>query len=270
LIVLIDFFYRILVRVIKTFYLKVFFRNLPKINIWTEWAEIDNYLGVLSTDPYFKRFRRNKILMDTMDYQRIDAHGSSIRLKNDGILEPKLGRPIKPFSVGNSLNSGHQYRHLLAWMSTTSLNLNSIERIVEFGGGYGCMRWLVSHLAFNGQYSIVDNSGIQQLQKRYLKEVVTDSQLENTNWVNVIEDLKPELEKNNLFIALWSLSETPTEFMKKTLSQLDKSNCHFLIAFQHDFHGRKNIEFFEDVFVSATRSEIKDISGKIHSTYIFR
>jgi len=270
LIILIDYLYRILVKVAKICYLKLFFRNLPKINTWTEWTEIDNYFGVLSTDPYFKRFRRNRILMDTMDYQRFDARKSSIHLKNSGVLEPKVGRPVKPFLLRNSLNSGHQYRHLLAWMSTTSLNLNSIERIVEFGGGYGCMRWLVSQLGFNGTYSIVDNSGIQKLQQRYLKEVGTYSQLENTNWVNTIEDLNPNLEKNDLFIALWSLSETPTEFMKNALSKLDKSNCHLLIAFQHDFHGRKNTEFFENIFKSATRSEIKDVAGEIHSTYIFR
>jgi hypothetical protein len=270
LIILIDYFYRILIKVVKIFYLKSFFRSLPKINAWTEWTEIDNYFGVLSTDPYFKRFRRNRILMDTMDYQRFDARKSSIHLKNSGVLEPKVGRPIKPFLLRNSLNSGHQYRHLLAWERSTSLNLNSIERIVEFGGGYGCMRWLVSNLGFNGKYSIVDNPGIQKLQQRYLKEVGTFSQLQNTTWVHTLEDLSSDLEEHDLFIALWSLSETPTEFMKEILSRLDKSNCHLLIAFQHDFHGRENTEFFENVFKSTKRSEIKDVSGKMHSTYIFK
>jgi hypothetical protein len=270
LIVLIDFFYRVLVKVFKIFYLKIFFGNLPKVHSWTEWAEIDTYFGVLSTDPYFKRFRRNRIFLDTMDYQGFDAYKSSMQLKECGILESKVGQPIKPFLLRNSLNSGHQYRHLLAWEGSTSLNLNSIERIVEFGGGYGCMRWLISNLGFRGKYSIVDNPGIQKLQQRYLKEVDTFTQLENTTWINTLADLSPDLEETDLFIALWSLSETPTEFMKETLSRLDKSNCHLLIAFQHSFHGRKNTEFFENIFKSAKRSGIKDVSGKIHSAYIFR
>ena len=270
MIILVDYLYRILVKVVKIFYLNLFFRNIPKVTAWAEWTEIDNYFGILSTDPYFKRFRRNRMLIDTMDYQRFDARKSSIHLKKIGVLEPKVGRPIKPFLLRNSLNSGHQYRHLLAWMSTTSLNLNSVERVVEFGGGYGCMRWLVSQLGFNGTYSIVDNSGIQKLQKRYLKEVGVNSKLENTFWVNRIEDLNPNLEKNDLFIALWSLSETPVEFMKNALSQLDRSNCHLLIAFQHEFHGRKNTEFFDSLFKSATKTEIRDATGIIHSTYIFR
>jgi hypothetical protein len=47
--------------------------------------------------------------MDAMDYQKIDARRSSMLLKNSGVLGRKVGRPIEPFLLRNSLNSGHQY-----------------------------------------------------------------------------------------------------------------------------------------------------------------
>jgi hypothetical protein len=266
----ISFIYRLNVKTKKVIFNLVYFRALPKISIWTNWNEIDNYFGQLSEDPYFKNFRKNKLLIETMDYQKLDAKDFSKSLKRAGILEPKIGNPIKPLFLRNSLNSGHQYRHLINWARHTNSNIESMQRIVEFGGGYGCMRWLINEHKFFGQYEIIDNNGMQSLQKKYLKASIKNENFEKTKWNLKLNSLDPVLSNGDLFIAMWSVSETPTEMLIETLNILEKSSCRLLLAFQHDFNGRNNSELFDQYFKGAIRKKIAYPLNELHSTYIFR
>ena len=148
----------------------IYFRSLRKVGDWSEWAEIDKFFGELSADPYFKNFRRHRLLIQTMDYQGFESMKYSKTLTRMDVKESNIGRPLRPLFLRNSLNLGHQYKHMNNWMESTGIDLYSINRIVEFGGGYGSMRWLVNELGFKNNYVIVDNEGIKQLQSRYLKE----------------------------------------------------------------------------------------------------
>jgi hypothetical protein len=155
-------------------------------------------------------------------------------------------------------------------METTGIDLNSINRIVEFGGGYGSMRWLVSELGFKNNYVIVDNEGIKQLQSRYLKESLGEEVFSQTVWKNSVDMIDPKLNSNDLFVALWSLSETPDAMMQMWINEVNNSNSHLLIAYQHNFHGRDNSAFFESKFTSAVEKPVVGLSGGSTSTYIFK
>ena len=263
-------FYRLRLKLNKFISNYLYFKNLPNPNNWSQWSEIDNQFKLLSQPKYFRNFRRNVLLLETMEYKNFDAQFYSKKLNKMGIKEPKFGRPIKPLFSRNSLNSGHQYRHLLNFSITTELNLLNFSRVIEFGGGYGCMRWLLSQLNHKGEYTIIDNSGVSKLQQRYLEASVSTIDFLSTNWIKSINELETGLRKQDLFIALWSLSEVPTELMLQVLSVLENSESRLLIAFQNTYNGRNNYEYFNQFFHSAARIPISYPEGNLHSTYIIR
>jgi putative sugar O-methyltransferase len=265
-----DLFYRPKLKFLKLVSEMLHFRKFPKKSSWTKWNEIDNYFSLLSTDLYFSNFRRSNLLIETMDYQNLDAKNYSKLLNLAGYKEPRTGKPIKPFMVRNSLNAGHQYRHIINYIKVMNIEVNSFKRIVEFGGGYGCMRWLISNLVPEARYEIIDNPGIKTLQERYLRSSLNPLDFAQTNWNLTINDLKPRLNSSDLFIGLWSVSETPTDLMVEILETLEKNSCNLLLAFQHDFNGRDNRDFFNRYFKFAKRKEISYPTGNLHSTYIFR
>lgn len=248
----------------------IYFRPLSKVSKWAEWNEIDKFFCELSADPYFRNFRRHQLLIQTMDYQGLESFAFSRTLVKIGIKEPSTGRPIKPLFLRNSLNLGHQYKHIKNWSEATGIDIKSINRIVEFGGGYGCMRWLVSALGYNKKYVIIDNDGIKELQYRYLNENLNESNYELTTWEKSLDNLEPKLNSNDLFIALWSLSETPKKLMQYLIDEVRKSNCHILIGYQHDFHGRSNAGFFKSKFANTAYLPVFGLSGNSTSTYIFK
>jgi hypothetical protein len=265
-----DLFYRPKLKLLRKISKNFYFQKFPERTAWTKWSEIDSNFGLLSSDLYFNKFRRCKLLIETMDYQNLDAKKYSKLLKSSGFKEPKFGSPIKPFMLRNSLNAGHQYKHIIKYTKSTNININSHKRIIEFGGGYGCMRWLISKHNYKGQYEIVENPGIRNLQERYLRLSLTPLDFERTNWNQTIKDLVPNLKSDDLFIGLWSVSETPTEVMLEILESLEITQCHLLLAFQHNFNGRDNRSYFDKYFKSALREEIAYPANNFHSTYIFR
>ena len=246
------------------------FRKFPKSSKWTKWDEIDTHFSLLSTELYFSKFRRSKLLIETMDYQNLDAKNFSKLLKLAGFKEPKTGKPIKPFMLRNSLNAGHQYRHITNYIESTGIDIKSFKRIVEFGGGYGCMRWLISNFVPEATYEIIENPGIKMLQEEYLRSSLDSLAFAQTNWNLTMNDLKPKINSEDLFIGLWSVSETPTDLMIDILETLERNSCNLLLAFQHDFNGRDNSAHFNNYFKTAKRKEISYPAGNLHSTYIFR
>lgn len=263
-----EFIYRLYLKIRKKISTVIYFKSLRKVSNWAEWTEIDKLFGELSTDPYFKNFRRHRLIIQTMDYQGFASMKYSKSLSRIGVKESMIGRPFRPLFLKNSLNLGHQYKHLLNWFEAIGTDLSSINRIIEFGGGFGSMRWLVHELGFKKNYVIVDNEGIKQLQLRYIKESLGEEIFRQTVWKNSNELM--DLNLNDLFVALWSLSETPEVMMQMIIKEVNNSGSHLLIAYQHNFHGRNNSAFFESKFTSAVEKPVIGLSDGSASTYIFR
>jgi hypothetical protein len=211
---------------------------------WDSWEEIDSHFSRLSQQDKISRFRRSGLVLETMDYQGSDARPFSKELARIGVIENPLGRPLKPLTYVNSLNLGRQYQHLNMWSSQPHHRLQKVKRIVEFGGGFGMMCWLVYQLGYTGTYFIVDNKGTTSLQKNYLKSTLTNEQYSKVEWCANLGALSPQLKKEDLFIALWSTSETPDHVLNSTLQELEMVAPQLLLAFQDSFKGRDNLNIF--------------------------
>lgn len=225
---------------------------------WKTWAEIDQEFAKLARSKEMKGFRRSALVLETMEYQRMDAGIFSKELQVKGVIENRLGMPLKPFGYTNSLNLGHQYRHLKRWSDNPEAELLELSRIVEFGAGFGMMCWLVFQLGFDKEYVIVDNGGTSLLQKKYLEETLAKDQFEKVRWVNAVEALTPPLAPTDLFIAMWSASETPDTIFEKVLLELQERKPRLLFAYQEEFKGRKNPEFIKRFSIQGSIAKVEN------------
>lgn len=148
----------------------------------------------------------------------------------------------------------------------TEVRVNSMCFIFEFGGGYGSMCRLFHNLGFNGKYVIFDLPGFSALQQFFLRSVgikvhSVDSFKTAEGGVVCISDLEILGEilsyveaSNSMFIATWSISETPINLRDSILPLISQFKA-FLIAYQNQFGEVNNLDFFRSW--RETQSEIE-------------
>ena len=115
---------------------------------------------------------------------------------------------------------------------------------------------LISPSSNGGKYIIFDLPYFSALQEYYLKSVgiktVTNfkDKCNGTLFLTDINDLCKQIKSvenlspNSLFLANWSLSETPLEVREKIIPLI--ANFHnILIAYQSTFMELNNVEYFE-------------------------
>lgn len=166
------------------------------------------------------------------------------------LVEDKVGNPVKyflyPDSSGNRIN--HVY-HLSVLEKYLNLNLKDINYILEFGGGYGCMARIFFKINRKIKYLIFDTKLVNLLQYYYLKQnsmKVGFSKNDQFELINEYKKLNHQKKKNSLFIANWSLSETPIPFRKKFLKNINNYH-YFMIAFQEYFEEINNKKYFNQL-----------------------
>ena len=163
------------------------------------------------------------------------------------LVEDNVGNPVKYFlysdSSGNRIN--HVY-HLSLLEKYSNINLKDINYVLEFGGGYGCMARIFFKINRKIKYLIFDTKLVNLLQYYYLKQnlmKVGFSKNDQFELINKYKKLNPEKKKNSLFIANWSLSETPIFFRKRFLKNINNYD-YFFIAFQEYFEEINNKKYF--------------------------
>jgi hypothetical protein len=183
-----------------------------------------------------------------------------------------------PFIQGTMLADGapylpHEAKHvLLRSMDATTIHhiyhlnrfseftgdetgVGAYKAIVEFGGGYGNMCRIVSELNFKGRYTLVDLPEFLDLQRHYLEN---ECGIYSTEFSELIPD---EIKPGTLFIATWSLSEIPI---------LCRASVDFaafdsiLIAFQKDFEGIDNLDYFVEIEKSLQNSHLCQLTPIEH------
>jgi hypothetical protein len=174
------------------------------------------------------------------------------------IKEVKAGEPTLytgyPESSGNLIH--HAY-HIAKFENNTGVKVSDMKVIFEFGGGYGNMYRLVNNLGFKGKYIIFDFPAFSALQEYFIKSVglnvlnVNNFASSNSGvlCISNLPDLKDAISqyvdiKGTMFLASWSISETPIPFRESILSLVTKFT-NFLIAYQGKFEDNDNIEFFK-------------------------
>lgn len=232
------------------------------------WKQNINDLRELVLTDNPREFLRWDVISGTMfvgneDY--VVTELNHLRRKADwkqrwekAIEEVETGFPISfnkfPQSSGNLIH--HAY-HVSQLEEKTGVALDQIDFVCEFGGGYGCMCKLFHNLGFNGKYVIYDFPHFSALQEYYLKTVgITVHAFDNfqsektgvalVSDIDALKDILSTYEdySNSLFVAMWSISETPLH-IKNSILPLVSHFDSILIAYQDKFGGMDNIKYFE-------------------------
>jgi putative sugar O-methyltransferase len=199
------------------------------------------------------------VIRMTMFYGDTNTHEIDTLLMDNKIIDKKL---LTEDSVGNptpyylylssSTNLIHHLYSLQKLLTHTSIRLNELQYVVEFGGGYGSFCRLTYRAGFQGQYTIFDLPLFSHLQHFYLS-LLPENFTINIGKVNKAAQINLQhneydnsnVKKPNLFVALWSLSETPLEIRKKFLEQIGNPS-YILIGYQHNFFLLDNTAFFAE------------------------
>ncbi len=164
------------------------------------------------------------------------------------IKEDHIGNPIRYFlyleSSGNRINHGY---HL--YILEKELNIyikKEIKSVFEFGGGYGCMARIFSKINKRIKFTCFDTNFVNLLQFYYLKHNKLNVGFSKRNNFFLTSDVNDLTNKYDLFLANWSLSETPINYRKKFLIKI-KNSKYIFISFQEKFENLNNLEYFKDI-----------------------
>jgi hypothetical protein len=169
------------------------------------------------------------------------------------LLEDNIGNPVKYFLYPSS--SGNRIRevfHLLNFQDFSKISLNKINIIFEFGGGYGNMARLFYKINKNINYKIFDTFYVNLLQYYYLRMLKIPLSFNEINNKNI--SLNYNISKYNsfsrtdikLFIANWSLSESPLKLRKIIMKKIINFD-YILISYQEKFENINNHLYFSKI-----------------------
>jgi hypothetical protein len=232
-----------------------------------EWTANRRLLMQLVQHEDPRDFLRWEVITRTMSINYAEYTGVELRhLKSQpdwgarwaaATVESPTGHPVPhwqyPASSGNLIQHAD---HLLNFEEKTGCKPESFDFVLEFGGGYGSMCRLFHSLGFAGRYVIYDLPEFVALQRFYLKALgigVTTKErfIAGDPGVLCLSE-KDELEevlaashrgKRSLFVATWSISETPLAFRNRFLTLVSQFDA-FLIGYQAAFNEIDNVDFF--------------------------
>lgn len=191
-----------------------------------------------------KNFIRWPVIMSTMFS---NCHRSELHYLQNQKQWPNIKEAIKEHSAGNpprckfytdsSTNLIHHAFSLYLFLNRSGIDIKKLNNIYEFGGGYGSLCRLIYNLGFNGTYTIYDFPEMNKLQHIFLSEVLPGR--------NIILTNKIYPGHYDLFIGLWSLSESTVETRDNIIKNIKANN--YLIGYQGQFNGINNNEYFENI-----------------------
>lgn len=259
------------------------FSNIPDLKADTEFASQNEWFKNLNElkkniiSGFTKKFLRIRVVQDTMfvlyaNYTKLELNAlkTSPNWKSrwkHAIRETVVGRPYPylfwPLSSSNLIH--HAY-HIHQFEKYSEKQIENLNLIFEFGGGYGSMCRLCKELNFNGLYIIFDFFHFSKIQRFFLKsigykEVSLEKALNGENGFICLSDFS-ELSQllssrsadydKALFIATWSLSESPLAVREKVEKQIVKFE-NILIAYQANFNEVDNDKYFKNLLNAAKR-----------------
>lgn len=191
------------------------------------WEEFRNRVKELIESNDLSTFMSWDILINTMiagvdnieiDYLIKSKHWDFwVKNLEETVLKPNT-HPVYQFSSTNNLHHAYSLQILVDKLGK---DLTYFNFVTEFGGGYGNMGRLFKKINNNIIYNIYDIPEFLTIQEYYLKKNdIHDIILLKNN--DVIEQILGK----SLFLALWSISETPIA------NRIDYMNN--LKMFEHD------------------------------------
>ena len=249
--------------------------NFDKKNLKKTHIEFNNKIHTLLKSKNIKNFLRYNFIQKMFFlhnrlfiYQELKEIKKSKNWKYFKYLikEDHIGNPIRYFlyleSSGNRINHGY---HL--YILEKELNIyikKEIKSVFEFGGGYGCMARIFSKINKRIKFTCFDTNFVNLLQFYYLKHNKINVGFSKRNNFFLTSDVDNLKNKYDLFLANWSLSETPINYRKKFLNKI-KNSKYIFISFQEKFENLNNLEYFKDIRkLLSKKFEIKIIKNQFY------
>ncbi len=234
-----------------------YFLNGNYAESWTKFATQmkESFLSKNPSD--FLQWELIKYTITSFNSTMVDQEYTSLKSNtafyskwNNLLIENGYGNPDRFWKNRTfGTNKIHQAFHLLQLFEKINLDLSSIEYVLEFGGGYGNMCTIFKRINSNIKYTIFDLPELLCLQKFYLNtlnipcEIDLADSVTLTKSIDIVTSENKEFKKQKLFIATWSLSESPFELRDNFIPIIDTFE-NILIAYQHDFDKMGNIQYF--------------------------
>lgn len=187
------------------------------------------------------------------------------------IREIRAGTPLPSmFCPWSSTNAIHHAYHLCRFELETAVKIREVAAIFEFGGGYGSLCRVVHALGFKGRYRIFDLPEQAALQRYYLRAAGVEGVLTISSPERLGEIQGSFGGDARLFIATWSLSESPLE-LRQRMAEAVRDFDAFLIAYQSVFEGVDNEAFFAKwtAWFPEVRWMRRKLESLPESTYLF-
>jgi hypothetical protein len=174
------------------------------------------------------------------------------------LTESPVGKPLLSpyYPLSSPLLVQHGY-HLVRLLEATDFDLSQVRLVVEFGAGYGGFFRLLRNLGYRDRYVICDLPVMRALQRFYLRNLFPAEPdagpPHNLHWVSgsVPDALTRETSERapSLFVATWSLSETPPAVRDAVAPALGGFS-YILCAYQRAFGGCDNVSYFRSLEAS--------------------
>jgi hypothetical protein len=174
------------------------------------------------------------------------------------LTESPVGRPlVNPhYPLSSPLLVQHGY-HLVRLLEATDLDIAALRLVVDFGAGYGSFFRLLRNLGYRGRYLIWDLPVMCALQRFYLRNLFPTGPggqpPGNLEWLSSGDGAASAVlarycaeHQPSLFIATWSLSETPLAVRERIAPAL-AAFTHILFAYQRRFGEYDNVQYFQSL-----------------------
>jgi hypothetical protein len=161
-------------------------------------------------------------------------------LEEDYAGKPRLTNP----RYGTSHNSIHHLYHVARFLETTQCDLQHIDTVIEWGGGYGNFAKLFARVKGAAcTYIIIDSELFSCLQWLYLSAVLGEGAVHivcgpedcvQTGCINLVPLCFVERvdRKADLFVSTWALSESSVAAVDYCLDRQWFGSIHLLLAGQ--------------------------------------
>jgi len=171
--------------------------------------------------------------------KRVPRNRLKLLLMEDLAGEPRLMNA----TYSTSHTSIHHLYHLIRFADKTGCDFEKIDKVVEWGGGYGNMAKIFRRLNPTSTYCIIDTPIFSTLQWLYLSTVLG---VENVNLLRQSDDVIQSGKVNvvplcfvdqlqlraDLFLSTWALSESSSAAQDYVISRQWFEADHLLLAYQ--------------------------------------